>query len=293
MAGKPKKSALEHLTGGAVSGLASCVLLQPLDLVKTRLQQEHPRKGTIVQTVKSIVRQSGLSGLWRGLTPTIIRNVPGTSMYFLTLNESRKLLNGLWKRTDLVKSSVRPDNFDNMVNLVAGGFSRAFVGFILMPVTVIKVRYESNLYNYNSMFDAGRSIIATDGARGLFAGFGATLVRDAPQAGLYVLIYEQSRGLLNQASGADGSNKITASLVNMTSGLIGGIVSTVMTQPFDMAKTRIQLEPGTYRNLIHALVKIVKDEGFNGYFAGTTPRILRKALSSALTWTLYSLWTSR
>ena len=64
-------------------------------------------------------------------------------------------------------------------------------------------------------------------------------------------------------------------------------------QPFDVAKTRIQLEPAKYRNLIHALVKVVRDEGFRGYFAGTAPRILRKALSSAITWTLYSLLTDR
>lgn len=35
-----KKSPVLHLTGGALSGMAACVLLQPLDLIKTRLQQQ-------------------------------------------------------------------------------------------------------------------------------------------------------------------------------------------------------------------------------------------------------------
>lgn len=34
-----KPHRIAHLTGGAVSGMSACVMLQPLDLIKTRLQQ--------------------------------------------------------------------------------------------------------------------------------------------------------------------------------------------------------------------------------------------------------------
>jgi len=71
----------------------------------------------ILGTIRSIFNQSGISGLWRGLTPTIIRNVPGTSMYFFTLNESRRVLNALWKPDGSISGPVRPDNRDNLVNL--------------------------------------------------------------------------------------------------------------------------------------------------------------------------------
>ena len=30
---------IAHLVGGAMSGMTSCIMLQPLDLIKTRLQQ--------------------------------------------------------------------------------------------------------------------------------------------------------------------------------------------------------------------------------------------------------------
>lgn len=41
------------------------------------------------------------------------------------------------------------DLYDLDYDSVAGGFSRAFVGFILMPATVIKVRYEVGHVAFN------------------------------------------------------------------------------------------------------------------------------------------------
>jgi solute carrier family 25 protein 38 len=38
-----KQEPIVHLTAGAISGLTSCVLLQPFELVKTRLQQQQQR----------------------------------------------------------------------------------------------------------------------------------------------------------------------------------------------------------------------------------------------------------
>jgi solute carrier family 25 protein 38 len=56
------------------------VLLQPLDLLKTRLQQPHqyqqyeqPYQGRIWHETQRIIRQHGIIGLWRGTLPTLIR----------------------------------------------------------------------------------------------------------------------------------------------------------------------------------------------------------------------------
>jgi solute carrier family 25, member 38 len=52
-------------------------------------------------------------------------------------------------------------------------------------------------------------------------------------------------------------------------------------------KTRIQLKPTEYQNLLHGTVKIWRDEGANGFFRGMVPRLLRKSMSSAISWTIY------
>ncbi|RUS23901.1 mitochondrial carrier domain-containing protein [Jimgerdemannia flammicorona] len=146
----PKPPPFVHLSAGAASGLFACTVLQPLDLIKTRLQQQRqqhlaflkeakgkgitiaPMNSTIYSTIKDIVNRNGVQGLWRGTVPTIIRNVPGSAAYFLALSEIRAILD----RTRLLGGDK------NRVNLVAGAAARAAVGFVMMPITVVKVRYE-------------------------------------------------------------------------------------------------------------------------------------------------------
>jgi hypothetical protein len=65
-----------------------------------------------------------------------------------------------------------------------------------MPISVIKVRFESNLYNYRSLAEASRDILQREGARGFFAGFGATALRDAPYAGIHLALYESTKALI-------------------------------------------------------------------------------------------------
>ncbi|KAF9405631.1 hypothetical protein BGZ94_003446 [Podila epigama] len=305
----PKQRASDpvtHLLGGAVSGLCACVFVQPLDLIKTRLQQQQqahlaflkqggtiaPLESTIWKTVFGIIKEGSVLSLWRGTTPTIVRNVPGAAMYFTVLNEARTLLarrkiKGL-ERGDVHSSNSALPKLSNTENLIAGGLSRAAIGFVMMPATVIKVRYESNLYNYKSMSGAFTSIFRTEGLRGLWAGFGATAMRDAPLAGLYVLFYEQSKVRLGEwTQGPDSMFNLRPPTIHMISGVVAGGLSTTLTHPFDMLKTRMQLKPAEYRNVLQAARKVMMEEGAVGFLDGILVRTIRKSIHSAISWTVY------
>ena len=159
-------------------------------------------------------------------------------------------------------------------------------------MTVIKVRYESNLYAYKSISGAGKDILKTEGLRGFFSGFGATAIRDAPYAGLYVLFYEQLKKKLSLLShkvpvaGETMKGSKSAS-INFGSGVLAAGLATAITNPFDAIKTRIQLRPKEYPNMIYAAKKMVRVDGVKSLFNGLALRMSRKALSSALAWTLY------
>ncbi|KAF9364040.1 hypothetical protein BGX34_002643 [Mortierella sp. NVP85] len=282
-----------HLIGGAVSGLCACVFVQPLDLIKTRLQQQQqahlafikqggqagltiaPLESTIWKTVFTIVREGSVLSLWRGTVPTVVRNVPGAAMYFTVLNETRTLLakrklNGL-DRTDTVSTNSALPKLSNTENLLAGGASRAAIGFVMMPATVIKVRYESDLYNYRS----------------LWAGFGATAMRDAPLAGLYVLFYEQCKSKLGVLKATSSYFDVSTPTIHMVSGVAAGFLSTVITHPFDMLKTRMQLKPAEYKNVFQGARKVLLEEGAIGFLDGILVRTIRKSIHSAISWTVY------
>ena len=163
-----------------------------------------------------------------------------------------------------------------------------------MPMTVIKVRYESNFYAYKSLLSASTSIFRAEGLRGFFAGFGATAIRDAPYAGLYVVFYESCKTWLNSsviptAAPLEPSSLLLLSgtSINALSGVLAASTATAITNPFDAVKTRLQLQPRKYGNSWKAVRIMVREDGMRAFFDGLGLRMGRKAVSSALAWTVY------
>ena len=287
------------------------MLLQPIDLLKTRVQQSGSH--SIASAVRDIAASPNvLSAFWRGTVPSALRTGFGSAIYFTSLNTIRQhAASSLPLATTAATGpAATPDGaarhssslpeLSNTANLLAGATARAFAGFILMPLTVIKVRYESNLYSYRSIAGAARDIYRTERLAGFFAGFGATAARDAPYAGLYVLTYEQfkkrlsalcddsrSDGRSGEGGGGGGMRSSLAATINFGSGALAGATCSFASNPFDAVKTRIQLQPQRYRNTAHAARRMVTEEGIRSLYDGLALRMARKALSSALAWMLY------
>ncbi|KAJ6259521.1 Mitoferrin [Drechslerella dactyloides] len=279
---------LKHFSSGLAGGVVSAIVLQPADLLKTRVQQSH--SSTLLSTVRAIVADpSPVATLWRGSVPSAIRTGFGSGLYFASLNALRKSI-----QPASSSPSSQPAKLSTAANLITGSAARIFAGFLIMPVTVIKVRYESTFYSYTSLAHATRDIAAREGLRGFFAGFGATAVRDGPYAGVYVSFYEASKGVFQRLYAGTDPESLTergapesATLVNLSSGLTAGVLATAVTNPFDALKTRIQLFPETYSNMWVAGRKVIGEEGFRALFDGLGLRMARKALSSAVMWTAY------
>ncbi|KAI9137875.1 mitochondrial carrier domain-containing protein [Paraphysoderma sedebokerense] len=292
------------LVAGGTSGFISCILLQPLDLVKTRIQQQ-PSKLTTYGTIKLVANNEGILGLWRGSVPTVLRNVPGSAFYFATLAQLRHTFSSSPQFSMFQQHSSNSKSQTELTpvtNLLLGAFARGFVGLMFMPVSVIKVRYESSLYGYTSLGDAVKDIARKEGLRGYFVGYGSTLIRDVPYAGVFVYLYEIFKKQLGPVFNSNSPNvnyegNQQSTTVNLISGLTAGFLATLTTQPFDMLKTRVQLQPEVYKNMFHGTRIIIKESGIQGFFAGMVPRLLRKTLNAAITWTIYeeitAMWKKR
>ncbi|KAJ5815018.1 hypothetical protein N7474_006795 [Penicillium riverlandense] len=304
-ASTPSKTTF-HFAAGLCSGLTSSILLQPADLLKTRVQQSH-KTSALLPALKAILSSPNpVRGLWRGTLPSALRTGFGSALYFTSLNSLRQTLaqtnvplalaspppgGSAAKQTS--SSSVLP-KLSNTANLATGAVARVAAGFVMMPVTVLKVRYESDYYAYRSLWSAGRDIVRTEGMRGLFAGFGATAARDAPYAGLYVLFYEQLKRQFasiapTRSPSSDGTPpaSMSSSSIHFVSGASAAGLATAITNPFDAVKTRLQLMPSKYGNMMRAVKLMIKEDGARSLFGGLGIRMARKALSSALAWTVY------
>jgi len=310
---------------GSLSGTCSTVLFQPLDLVKTRIQQQHgsqhhpsssqrqqltssqlsaaqfasvaevpaptaahqpsplPRaagssSGGMLSVARQVLQTEHVTGLWRGILPSVTRTVPGVGIYFASLH---------WLKTSLGTEGERPNPLQ-AVGLGMG--ARSLAATLMIPITVLKTRFESGQFNYTRMTTALLTIYRTEGLGGLTCGLMATLARDAPYSGLYLMFYTQlkhnviprcRRGREDPVSGSVNA------LTHFACGITAGFLASLVTHPADVVKTKMQVQPQTYSSISRTAQMILVQSGPRGFLIGFAPRMLRRALMSALAWTVY------
>ncbi|EMD34743.1 hypothetical protein CERSUDRAFT_107352 [Gelatoporia subvermispora B] len=291
-----------HLISGAASGFASAVCLQPINVLKTRVQQGSEtrylltrlRQHVFLRVVHDIVNKEGPAALWCGTTVTLFRNVPSVSFYFAGLNYARSALAKLPSfaivpvpatvLAQAQKGSVLP-KLTGEGNLLAGAATRAVVSVAMNPFTVLKARYESNLYSYKSLFGALRDL-ARAGPAELFRGVVPSTLRDAPFAGISVVVYEQSKAKMTGYFTPTFSTHYM--IIHGCSGMVAGTVATLATNPFDIVKTKVQVDrEHRYQGLIQTASLIWRQRGISGFFDGAALRMTRKPLSQAIGWAVY------
>lgn len=151
---------------GCVAGVATTLLVVPVDLVK--LQQQTATgaaaPGTL-QLAASIVRREGLRGLYRGTGVTLIRDVPSSGVYFAVYE---------W----LVRSLPQTAGLgDKEATFVAGGFAGVASWGCIYPLDVCKSRLQAQPGRYAGLADCFRRTLAEEGWSALSRGLGACLGR--------------------------------------------------------------------------------------------------------------------
>nr|ACO15058.1 Solute carrier family 25 member 38 [Caligus clemensi] len=269
---KPTGVVFQSFLAGSFSASVSTVLFQPLDLIKTRMIQRTVllEGGTMVNVTREVLASNEkIMGLWKGITPSLLRTVPGVGIHFssLTLLENAGL-----------KGS------DSLSSLLCGMLARSTAAFLTTPLTVIKVRYESGLFPYRSVLNALVDIHGREGLRGITSGLLPTILRDAPFSGIYLAFYCT---LKQKASSCPISVTDTA-WVHFLCGLMAGMAASVVTHPADVIKTKMRLKnQGNPTNVLTLAQSILTEAGARGFFVGLAPRMLRRSLMAALTWSVY------
>jgi len=305
---------VKSFLAGSLSGTCSTILLQPLDLIKTRIQQAQaqghamtsqgqvlttqghtltsqghtltltdkmPMRPTIYSTMRVVIATENVAGLWKGMTPSITRTVPGVGLYFASLH---------WLKTSFGGNTEKPGPLHA---ICLGMTARSVAGCAMIPITVLKTRFESGQYNYSNMSTAIVEIYSREGIRGLCCGLVPTLVRDAPYSGLYLMFYTQlKQNAPTLIKGINPSfdmktNGYLASIAHFYCGIAAGFLASLVTHPADIVKTRMQLEPRIYPSVAKACKQILVLNGPKGFLIGLAPRMLRRTLMSALAWTVY------
>lgn len=259
---------------GGLSGCGATLLVQPLDLIKTRLQLSgeggtaRAHKSTL-HAIGNVVRSEGIVNLYNGLSAALFRQVTytttrmGVFQYLMDQNSSPTFA------------------YRILFGAIAGGVA----GVVGNPAEVVLVRMtadgrlpEGQRRNYRHVGDALLRMVRSEGPATLFRGVSATVSRA-------MLLNAAQLGSYSQAKSMFVAKKVfsdpSSIWLHCASGMVSGFACTVVSLPVDMAKTRVQqMRPGPdgkmpYSSAFDCIRKVVSHEGVLALWKGFTPYFLR------------------
>ncbi|KZT20960.1 mitochondrial carrier [Neolentinus lepideus HHB14362 ss-1] len=180
-----------HLSAAAFAGIVTGSATNPIWVVKTRLQLEreahHVEKkllGGSWYTIKRIFREEGVRGFYKGLSASYLGVTEGTIQW--TLYERLKKLT---KNTE-GKGGVA----EWLGMLGSAGTAKCVASLITYPHEVLRTRLRQPLIDgkvkYSGLIQTFRLVLAEEGARSLYGGLSAHLMRVVPNAAVMYSIYE-------------------------------------------------------------------------------------------------------
>lgn len=261
----------------ALAGISGCMAtstIQPIDLVKTRLQIDYTKQyRNGVHCLKEVVRSEGFFGLYSGLSAALARQL-SYGMFRMALFQ------------ELMERSKGPNgenpNFTRklLCGLTAGGLS----SLIGNPTEVCLVRMTADgrlpveqRRNYKNVVDALLRITKEEGITTLWRGCSPTIVRamclNMAQFGTYTQVKQI---LLENYNAPDNF------LTHIQAATCGGVMASIASLPADNIKSKIQnmsADPKTgempFKSPIDCLVKSVKNNGVTSLWKGLPAYVTR------------------
>ncbi|TMW90173.1 hypothetical protein EJD97_016115 [Solanum chilense] len=191
----------QQVVCGAVAGTAVSFLACPTELIKCRLQAQGALAsvGSAAVAVKyagpmdvarHVLRsEGGMLGLFKGLFPTMAREIPGNAAMFGMYEALKQYFAGGTDTSGLGRGSL----------IVAGGLAGGSFWISVYPTDVIKSVIQIDDYKnpkFSGFFDAFKKILASEGIKGLYKGFGPAMGRSVPANAACFLAYEMAKSSL-------------------------------------------------------------------------------------------------
>ncbi|XP_018721035.2 mitochondrial carrier protein MTM1 isoform X3 [Eucalyptus grandis] len=246
------------------------------------------------------VAKEGFSRLWRGTNAGLALAVPTVGIYLPCYDVFRNLLED---RTALLAPSLTP-----YVPLIAGSLARSLACASCYPIELARTRMQAFKATetgkkppgvLRTLFEVVSHVRGTSNTpntlqnyRALWTGMGAQLTRDVPFSAICWSTLEPIRRKLLGTIG-DEASAFAVLGANFSAGFVAGSLAAAATCPFDVAKTRRQIEMDPMRALKmttrQTLVEIWRDGGLKGLFTGAGPRVGRAGPSVGIVVSFYEV----
>lgn len=265
-----------HAVAGALAGTVVSVSLHPVDTVKTIIQANSSGQSSFYHILRRTLVERGVLGLYGGLASKIACSAPISAIYTLTY--------------EIVKGALLPilaKDYHSIAHCAAGGCSSIATSFVFTPSECIKQQMQVGS-QYQNCWNALVGCLQRGGIASLYAGWCAVLCRNIPHSVVKFYAYESLKQFLLKSAPANA--KLDSGQTLFCGGFAGSTAA-LFTTPFDVVKTRVQLQAlrpvRKYEGVRHALKEIFQQEGLRGLYRGLTPRLAMYISQGAIFFTSY------
>ncbi|OEL18705.1 Mitochondrial carrier protein MTM1 [Dichanthelium oligosanthes] len=313
---------LERALSAAGAAFISAIIVNPLDVAKTRLQAQaagvlyhHPPQMAALgpEAILSEFRcsPSCTRGLILGSEPVC---PPDCFQYKGTLDVFLKVVRqvGIYLPCyDIFRNWIEDFTSSNAPGLtpyaplVAGSVARSLACIACSPIELARTRMQAYKEFRPGVKPPGMwktlvgvlSPLASSSQnvqnyRVLWTGVGAQLARDVPFSGICWSTLEPIRRKLLGLVGEEG-NAASVLGANFAAGFVAGSLAAGATCPLDVAKTRRQIEKDTEKAMRmttrQTLTEIWRSGGVKGLFTGVGPRVARAGPSVGIVISFYEV----
>ncbi|KAF5293084.1 hypothetical protein FQA39_LY13694 [Lamprigera yunnana] len=255
--------------------------LYPLTLIKTRLQIQKQNvlyKGMIDAYMK-IYSREGVGGLYKGFWVSSVQIVSG--VFYISAYEG-------------VRYSLAQRDFDSRLrSLIAGGVASAVGQTMIVPFDVVSQHLmmigAPNSNGTNTLFiqediikkskfaatlEIVKQIFRCDGFTGFYRGYTASLCAYVPNSALWWAFYHFYQDQLHLIL----PSWVSHLLIQSISGTLGGFSTTILTNPLDVVRARLQVQ--RLHSISEAFKELWNEEGLKMFSKGLSARLVQSATFS-------------
>lgn len=205
-----------EVASGAFAGACQVVFTNPLEIVKIRLQVQGDYNITERLSAMKLIKKLGITGLYRGASACLLRDVPFSAIYFPTYAHIKRDIFGYDPSNKRCRSKLKTWEL-----LISGGLAGMPAAFLTTPCDVIKTRLQVDAKKgetqYKGIFHAFKTILKEESPRSFFKGGAARVLRSSPQFGFTLAAYEIFQSLFPlHGSGLSNIETTPSSPANLT-----------------------------------------------------------------------------
>ncbi|XP_010526209.1 PREDICTED: adenine nucleotide transporter BT1, chloroplastic/mitochondrial-like [Tarenaya hassleriana] len=279
---KISNPSLRRLISGAVAGAVSRTAVAPLETIRTHLMVGSGGHST-TEVFNDIMKNEGWKGLFRGNLVNVIRVAPARAVelfVFETVNKNLSPKLGEQSKVPIPAS------------LIAGACAGVSQTLLTYPLELVKTRLTIQRGVYKGICDAFLKIIREEGPTELYRGLAPSLIGVVPYAATNYFAYDSLRKAYRKFLKQEKIGNIETLLI----GSLAGAISSSATFPLEVARKHMQVGAvggrAVYKNMLHALLCILEQEGIRGWYRGLGPSCLKLVPAAGISFMCYEFCKS-